>query len=198
MRIIDVTQGTPEWFAVRKLKLTASHAQAIAAGGKGLDTYCHDIVSEYLSSADKVQFVNDHTERGNKLESEARSVYEFEQGVTIDEVGFVEMEEFVGGSPDGLIGKDGGVEIKCKMDREHLKQVIYGLDEIDTAHIWQMQMNMLICDRKWWDYICYNPNFEKKIFIHRFEVNLKDQEKLIRGIEVGKSKIKEILSKYNQ
>ena len=84
------------------------------------------------------------------------SVYEFENDVTIEQVGFVELDEYVGCSPDGLIGTGGGLQLKCKMDREHLKQVIYGDDEIDSAHVWQMQMEMLVTGRKWWDYVCYN------------------------------------------
>lgn len=201
MKIINVTQGSPEWFAARRLKLTASHAQAIAANGKGLETYCHDLVAEYLSTAEKIQFTNEHTERGKKLEPEARSVYEFETNRTIEEAGFVLMDgqdDYVGCSPDGLIGnKEGGVELKCKMDREHLRQVIYGIDEIDTAHLWQIQMNMLICEAKWWDYVCYNPNFDKKIFITRIPADLKKHEELRRGFEAGKKKIKQILALYN-
>ena len=194
----EIIQGTPEWFAIRKLKMTASHAQAIAAQGKGLDTYIYDIVAEYLSSGELVRFVNEHTERGNKLEAEARSVYEFENDVTIEQVGFVELDEYVGCSPDGLIGTGGGLQLKCKMDREHLKQVIYGDDEIDSAHVWQMQMEMLVTGRKWWDYVCYNPNFKKKLYVKRFYADLKKHEQLMRGLEIGKTKINEILTKYNQ
>ena len=58
----NIEQGSDDWFAIRKGKLTASHAQAIGNIGKGLDTYINELMSEYYSSGEKEQFTNKHTE----------------------------------------------------------------------------------------------------------------------------------------
>lgn len=198
MRIIDVEQGSPEWFEIRKLKLTGSNAQAIAANAKGLDTYVMELCAESISAGEKVRFSNEETERGKNLEAEARRAYESFRDVTVSTVGFVEMDEFVGCSPDGLIGDDGGLELKCNKDRVHFELLLGGRCAVDTGHIWQMQMSMLVTGRKWWDYACYNPNFKKQLIVHRFERDLQKQESLMRGIKSGKEKIKEILAKMEE
>lgn len=200
MKIIkDIEQGTPEWFEIRKGKMTASHAQAIGNVGKGLETYIYDLVSEEYSSAEKEQFSNEHTERGNELEATARGIYELENSVDVEQVTFVEYNEFVGCSPDGFVGDDGLVEIKCPNDTEYLKYLIFGEGQIDTKYIWQCQMQMLITDRKWNDLIIYNPNFKKSMLVFRIKPDLDSFEKLKKGFESGQKlqlEIKEKLKQY--
>lgn len=195
MIISNEEQGTPEWFAKRGYKMTASHAQAIGNFGKGLDTYIHEMMSEYYSSAEKEQFSNKETDRGNELEPIARQVYEFEHDVEVQKIGFMEMNEYVGASPDGLVNEDGGTEIKCPCDKEFLQYLLYGNDAIDSKYIWQVQMNLLISGRSWWDLIIYNPNFEKSMIEFRI---YPDQEKfaaLQKGFEKGIELINNIKSK---
>lgn len=200
MKIIkDIEQGTPEWFAIRSGKMTASHAQAIGNVGKGLETYIYDLVAEEYSSAEKEQFSNEHTERGNELESTARGIYELENMVDVNQVTFVEYNDYVGCSPDGLVGEDGLIEIKCPNDTEYLKYLIFGEGQIDTKYIWQCQMQMLVTDRKWNDLIIYNPNFNKSMLVFRINPDKDMFEKLLNGFEVGKNKkleIKEKLKTY--
>jgi hypothetical protein len=194
MQILNCKQGSDEWKEARKLKLTASKATAIATGGKGLETLVFDLCSAHLSSNPEDTFEgNKHTERGNEWEAAARMAYEAEKGVQVQEVGFVIYNEYVGCSPDGLVGEDGGVEIKCLMDREFLRMLVNGSDEVDSGHIWQMQMNMKILNRKWWDYVCYNPNFETSIIIFRYMADPKAWEKLDKGFELGEKRIKGVL-----
>lgn len=197
MEIVNIEQGTPEWHELRKLKLTASNAQAIAAQGKGLETYCLEVVAAYLSKATPESYTNEHMQRGNELEASARFVYEAEQSLEVKEVGFVLMNEYVGCSPDGLVGDDGLIEIKCKNDKNHLEQIIDGEMGIETSYIWQMQMQMLICKRNWCDFVCYNPNFEKSLLIYRVKKDEAKQEKLKSGIEKGILRIKEILEQVH-
>ena len=103
MLIHNLEQGTPEWFALRKGKMTASHAQAIGNDGKGLDTYIFKIMAEEYSSGEVVHFSNSHTDRGNELEAVARSLYEMENDVIVEQVGFIEHDNYVGCSPDGIM-----------------------------------------------------------------------------------------------
>lgn len=194
MIIHNVEQKSPEWFAVRKGKMTASNATAIGNCGKGLITYIVSMMAEYFSSGEKEQFTSKDTERGNELEPIARNIYEFENNVTVDEVGFIEHNEFVGASPDGLVGEDGGTEIKCVNDLNYFRYLLNGSDEIDTSYIWQIQMNLLITGRKWWDLIIYNPNFKKSMCVFRITPDPVKFEALERGFAMGEEQIKIIKS----
>src|SRR5690606_14826759 len=155
------------------------------------------IVAEMLSSGEAKFYTNADMERGNELESLARAAYEMERDVTVEQVGFVEYSKYVGGSPDGLVGEDGGVEIKCHDDAGHLKFLLNGEDEIDSKYKWQVQANLLITGRKWWDYISYNPNFKKSLVVIRIEPDQLMHEKLHAGFEAGAKKIEELIKKVN-
>lgn len=196
MIIHQMDQQSEEWFDIRKGKMTASNAQAIAANGKGLDTYIHQIVVAKITGVEPEKFNgNRHTERGNELEPEARLSYEIARDVTIEQVGFIEEDEYVGCSPDGLIGEEGGIEIKSPDDIKYFR-LLTGEEKVDEAYIWQCQMCLLITKRKWWDLLFYNPNFQKSMLIVRIEPELVRQERLIVGIEKGKNLIKELIQKY--
>lgn len=196
MKIVkDIEQQSPEWFAIRKGKMTASHAQAIGNAGKGLETYIYDLVAEEYSSAEKEQFSNEHTERGNELEGVARGIYELENSVDVEQVTFIEYDEYVGCSPDGLVGENGLIEIKSPNDTEYLKYLIFGEGQIDTKYIWQCQMQMLVTGRSWNDLVIYNPNFKKSMLVYRIIPDKEKFEKLLNGFEVGKKLILEIKEK---
>lgn len=178
-------QGSPEWFSIRKGKLTASNAQAIATAGKGLETLIYDILAEKYSSAEPVSYSNEDMERGKELEEQARQMYELERGVKIEQIGFIELDEYTGASPDGKIaGQNGGVEIKCKKDSVYIRAIIEG--KIDSKYEWQTQMQMLIAGWDYIDFIDYNPNFSKSMNITRITKDPEMQEKLKAGIEEGK------------
>lgn len=192
MKIYNIEQGTSEWLELRKGKMTASHAQAIGNNGKGLDTYILDMMAESFSSGEYENYTNQHIDRGNELEEQARIIYELQTEQTVEQIGFVEYNEYSGCSPDGLIGKNGLIEIKCLSDKKHFRLILNGVKEIDSSYIWQMQMQMLVTGRKWVDFVAYNPNFEKSLVIHRIEADLEIHEKLKKGIDAGIEKIKQI------
>ncbi len=193
MKIHNLEQGSPEWFEVRKLKLTASNADAIATSGKGLDTLVDELVAEYFATTPEEPYINADMERGNLLEAEARNMYSSISGNVIEQVGFVELDEHVGCSPDGLVNDDGLVEIKCPNNKNYIKLML--TEKIDTKYIWQMQMQMFVTGRKWCDFVAYNPNYSKYILIIRVNADLESQEKIQRGLEKGKAQIKEMVAK---
>lgn len=181
----DLIQQSPEWFQTRSLKLTASKAQAIASGGKGLETLVDELMAAHLSSSEPDRFSSDHTDRGNELEPIARSMYELERGVTVETVGFIEADTHIGFSPDGLIGSEGGAEIKCPSDIAYYRILRDGEKGIDTKYLWQVQMSLLLSGRQWWDLAFYNPNFPTTLLVFRI---LPDQDKykaLLEGLEKG-------------
>jgi len=191
--IYYMKQGTPEWFEIRKGRLTASHATAIGNNGKGLKTYVRDIVQNMIHEPD--YYSNKDIERGNELEPIARALYEFQNNVSVIEVGFVTYNDYAGCSPDGLIGSDGGLELKARNDRIHLGLLLG--DNVDSSAIWQIQMCLLVTGRKWWDFGSYNPNFKQSLFIKRFTPDAVKHEKLKEGLSAGEKMIKNILNNPN-
>jgi hypothetical protein len=192
--IHNCEQGTDDWFKVRELKLTASHAQAIATGGKGLETYVTEMMAYYYSSNEREYYSSKDMDRGNELEPIARSIYELQTGLKVDQVGFIELNKFVGCSPDGLIGKDGGLEIKSPNNINYYKTLRDGEKAIDSGYIWQVQMNLFVTGRKWWDLAFYNPNFEETLKIIRLFPDKEMQDKLKVGLEKGIELIKSQLN----
>lgn len=196
MKIYNCEQLSEEWFKCRRGKLTASNAQAIGNNGKGLETYIMYVMSEYYSSGEKEHYTNKDIERGIELEEFARDMYELETGNKVEQVGFIEHNEFAGCSPDGLISDDGGIEIKALKDINHFKIIINGEKEIESKHIWQIQMSLFITGRKWWDFISYNPNYKKSLLIFRITPDETKFKKLKEGLKTGEQRIKE-LKKFN-
>ncbi|MBO7735877.1 MAG: YqaJ viral recombinase family protein [Methanobrevibacter sp.] len=192
MKIYTFEQGTPEWFAVRLGKLTASKAQAIGNAGKGLETLCWEKAAEILTGEFAEQIENDDIKRGVELEDEARNAYSLETGKEVKQVGFIEYSDYAGASPDGLVDDDGLTEYKCKNDVNHLKLITSRV--VDSKYIWQMQMQMLVAERDWCDFVSYNPRFTNHpLVIMRFHKDPAYQRKLIEGIKIGTDKILEIL-----
>lgn len=198
MIIHEVVQGSPEWFEARKGKMTASEATAIGNCGKGLETYIRSLMAEYFSSVEKEHFTSRDTERGNELEPIARSVYEFENSVEVQKIGFVEYSEYVGCSPDGLVDEDGGVEIKCINDPKYFDHLLDGSKRIDSGYEWQCQMNLLITGRKWWDLIYYNPNYQFSTCVYRIFPDPEKFAALEKGFALGEELIKSIKEKINK
>ena len=171
----DMEQWSEEWLKVRKWKLTGSHAQAIWNIWKGLESYVKKICSEFFSSWEKESYSNKHIERWHELEPQAREIYSLKNMVDVKQVWFIELNEFVWTSPDGLVWDDGLIEIKSQDDEKHFSLVINWPKEIDSWYIWQMQMNLWISERKWCDFISYNPNYEKSLVVHRI---YRDEDKI--------------------
>lgn len=191
MKIHNVIQGSEEWHKLRLGKLTGSKATAIGNNGKGLKTYVDDIIEALCS--DSEFYTSDDMERGNKLEPIARLKYEFETGYTVQEVGFVEYSDFCGISPDGLIkGMKKGLEIKARNHKKHIALLRTG--KVDSNTIWQMNMNMLVTGYDSWDFVSYNKDCKKSIFIKTFNRDKEKIDKLILGIEAGTKMIKEALN----
>lgn len=162
----DIEQGTEEWFEVKDLKFSASNASTILAEGAGLKTLIKDMLAEHYSSGNYEEYSNKYTnkdmERGKEFEDKARSIYCLEVGEEVEQVGFIEMNEHVGCSPDGLVGEDGLIEIKNFSDKVYLELLLS--DKIEKKYFNQMQMQMFVSGRKWCDFFVFNPNFKEKRF----------------------------------
>ena len=196
MKIHNFEQRTDEWYAIRKGKMTASNAETIIANGKGLETYIYNLMAEYYSSAEKENYINADMQRGIDLEPEARLEFEFYTNLDVQEVGFIEHNEFIGVSPDGLIGDDGLIEIKCPNDSIYFKLLLS--NNIKPEYIAQMQMQMYVTDRQYCYFVSYNPNFEKSLYIKKINRDEEMIEKLKKGLERGTQLIKEIKENFRK
>jgi len=194
MKIHKIPQQTDEWFELKLGKLSSSDGQAIAANGAGLQTLIYKKVAEILSGTREDSYTNPDMERGNEQEELAVASYELQTGSTVQKVGFCELSDYVGASPDGLVGDDGLVEIKCPRNSNYVK-LLY-TKKIDTKYEWQMQAQMYVTDRKWVDFVVFNENFDDLIII-RVERDEKKIEKIRIGLESGVKQIKEIVEKVN-
>ena len=196
MKIItDFEQRTDEWLAYKLGKFGATDGQAIATNGKGLETLCFEKVSERLTGKPNSEYINPAMENGNTLEEEARNAVELEYGTPITQVGLIEMNEHVVCSPDGLVKEDGLVEIKCPSNRVFVEYLYF--KKIDPKYLAQMQMQMLVSERKWVDYAIYNASFPNPLIITRVERDDAIIEKLKIGLDLGIKRIEEILEQVS-
>ena len=196
MKIHNFEQRTPEWIEIKRGKMSASNAETIIANGKGLETYIYNLMAEYYSSAEKENYINADMQRGIDLEPEAKIEFQFYTGLDIKEVGCVELNEYILASPDGLIGDDGLIEIKCPNDSIYFKLLLS--NNIKPEYIAQMQMQMYVTDRQYCYFVSYNPNFEKSLYIKKINRDEEMIDKLKKGLERGTQLIKEIKENFRK
>lgn len=162
-------QRTDEWMAERIGKVTASRVFAILdTTAKGQPTAARlallkEIVVERLTGQRKDVFINKAMQRGIDLEPVARTEYEMRHGVMVIETGFVPHPTLdnVGASPDGLVGDDGLIEIKCPETWNHLEVMQTG--EIPPQYIAQMQLQMECTGRGWCDFVSYDDRLPEHL-----------------------------------
>lgn len=159
MTIHNIIQGTPEWDTIRRGKFTASAFGDLfmAKSTKGYQEAINRVVFERISGESPETYSNDFMKRGTELEPIARQTYELGTFNKVKEIGFIEMDEWVGGSPDGLIGENGILEIKCPKWNTLIGYILD--DNIPKDYMSQMQGNLYISGREWCDFYVYHPKF---------------------------------------
>ena len=188
----EIKQGTPEWFKLRLGKFGSTDAQAVASNGAGLTTAIYKKVAEIKSGVFEDDYINPDMERGNEQEDTARSSYEMETGNRVKQVGYIELDGYIGGSPDGFIDDDGLIEIKCQKNSKYIKTL--HTKKIESKYIAQMNHLMYISNRKFCDFVVFNENFADLIII-RIDRDEKFIDRLKVGLKNGTEQIKEILKK---
>ena len=167
-------QGTEEWFTIRIGKVTASRvADVIAKTKTGYsatrDNYMAQLVCERLTGQKGESFSNAAMQHGTDTEPLARAAYEALRDVLVDEVGFVPHPSIImaGASPDGLVGDDGLLEIKCPNTATHLQTLLDR--KVPEKYITQMMWQMACADRPWCDFVSFDPRLPEKhqLFIKR-------------------------------
>ena len=178
-----IEQGTEAWQAQRRGKVTASRvADVIKKTKSGYSTsrknYAAQLLCERLTGKTAEGFSNAAMAWGIEKEPEARVAYEFMKNATVEQVSFIDHPSIAmsGASPDGLVGEDGLIEIKCCNTVTHLETLMSG--EIDPDYITQIQWQLACSGRKWCDYVGFDPRLPAhlQLFIKRIE---RDQRTII-------------------
>lgn len=192
MEIINIEQGTKEWLDARKGIITGSRFKDIVTPLKGdlsksSISYMHELIAERMGATVDF-FQNSHMQRGNELEPYARSAYEFIKDCKVEQVGFcLDNSKLFGVSPDGLIGEDGGIEIKCPKETTHISYLVDGI--LPLIYKPQVQGSMWVTGRKWWDFMSYHPELPPLIIrVERDEEYIKNMEENI--IKFAKEMVK--------
>lgn len=158
MNVINCEQGSPEWFGCRAGIPTASaFDKIITSTGKAstqADTYINQLLCEQMAGQSEGLEPTEWMLRGIEMEAEARSFYELETGRDVEQVGFI-VGDGCGCSPDGVIGDDGLIEIKCPKPTTHVGYLRAG--KLPSKYVPQVQGQLWVCGRDWCDFLSYCP-----------------------------------------
>ena len=173
-------QRSDEWFQLRLGKVTASHFSTARSNGSGRKTYMMKLLAERMTGIPHENYSAKWMDEGSELEPEAREYYEKVKGVEVEQIGFVDIGD-VGASPDGFVGDEGMIEIKCPFPSTHLGYILKGT--FPSEHKAQVQGQLWVCGRKWVDFISYDPRVSNRpmfvIRVNRDEVYISDIAKKI-------------------
>lgn len=160
-------QRTPEWFAKRLGKVTASRiadlmAKTKTGPGASRANYLAQLVTERLTGTPTESYKSPAMDWGIEQEAAARAAYSARMGVLVDEVDFVDHPTMqAGASPDGLVGEDGLIEIKCPNTSTMLE---YLEDRtIPTKYRLQMQWQLAVTGRDWCDFVAFDPRLPENL-----------------------------------
>jgi len=169
-----VEQRTDDWFTARLGKVTASRvADVVAKTKSGYSTsrenYMAQLVCERLTGKPAEQYSNSAMQWGTETEPLARAAYEAKMDVLVDEVGFIDHPSIVnsGASPDGLVGADGLIEIKCPNTSTHIDTLLN--QAVPKKYADQIFWQMACTGRDWCDFVSYDPRLppDLQLFIKR-------------------------------
>lgn len=178
MTMHDMEQGSADWFAIRLGKVTASRVADVVAKTKtdysaSRANYMAQLVAERLTGSVAESYSNAAMQWGTDMELEARTAYEFLHNASVVEVGFVDHPTIgmSGASPDGLVGDEGLVEIKCPNTATHIETLMSGA--VPGKYLTQMQWQMACTGRRWVDFCSYDPRMPEnmRLFVRRIEWN---------------------------
>ena len=161
-------QGTEQWHIDRLGKVTASRVADVMARTKSgpaasRKNYMAELVAERLTGTWQEGFISGPILWGKENEPLARAEYEIMEGIEVYQVDFIDSPDIpmFGGSPDGLVGKDGGIETKCPNTATHIETLLSG--KVDRKYQIQVQSLMAVTGRAWWDFVSFDPRLPAEL-----------------------------------
>lgn len=210
-------QGSPAWHAERAGKITASvlndivlelEDDAVFKSGprKGQPkplpasyrAAIRRIAAERITGRPRKQVEAAPLQWGKDVEPVARAAYEARTGVLVDRSGFVvhPKYQYVGASPDFLVGAVGGGEIKCPESQDvHMATLEDGLPD---EHINQIQGNLFVTGRSWWDFVSFHPHFPAplNLYVQRVHRDVAYIELIERRCIEAEARVREIIARH--
>ena len=195
MIIHNFEQRTEEWYKVRLAKFTGSDFHSFMGNSETKKRLLLEKVAEKITGkSESVELKSADIQRGVEQEDIARINYEMETGNTVIQVGFIELDEWTGCSPDGLVGDDGIIEIKCPRATTFVKHLMD--DSIEPQYYTQIQFNLMVSGRKWCDFVRYNENFD--LYIKRVEADKEYQKKIRKVLDECIEEVKNNIEKLKK
>ena len=188
-----IEQNTEEWLQMRMGRFTASSISNLLMKPnlKGYQDEIKRVAFERLYNVRPDNFESQWMTRGKELEEEARNEYQAGTFTVISPAGFFTFGEWMGASPDGLIGGDGLAEIKCVKYNTFIDYMVGG--GVPSAYIPQIQCQLLCTDRQWCDFIAYHPG------VPQFVIRIERDEEIIQEIIIAVDKaVAEVNSLINK
>lgn len=164
MIVHSCAQGSAEWLSLHVGVLTSSRFHRLMtektrkpSKGEAVHKLACELAAEFMMGQLLDGGTSQFMARGTKLESRAAAWYSFDRGVEVVPVGFVTLDDGSAGcSPDGLIGDDGGLEIKCPSPAKHVENLC-DPKAFEDQYYAQVQGCLWICGRLWWDLVSWHP-----------------------------------------
>ena len=199
----DIEQGTDEWHALRRGKITASAvSRLITATGKPANNDTSraqllQLLAERITGESEASFYGDDMARGHLLEPLARDLYA-NHYAPVNECGFVtrsfDSGLVLGYSPDGLVDEDGLIEIKSPRQKNHLKALL--ANEVPAEYVPQVQLGLAITGRSWCDFISYAPGLP--LFVKRCHHDAGVIAQLITAAEAAELELQRLMAVYTE
>ncbi|ELE7184288.1 YqaJ viral recombinase family protein [Salmonella enterica] len=170
-------QRSPEWFAARCGKVTASRLYDVMARTKSgyaasRQNYMAELICQRLTGKPEEEFTNAAMMRGTELEPVAREMYALNEfDAVISEVGLIDHPAIAGfaASPDGLVNDDGLIEIKCPNTWTHLQTLKTGVPK--RQYLLQMHAQMMCTGRKWCDFVSFDDRLPPELAYFKTRIN---------------------------
>ncbi len=199
-------QRTEEWFTIRLGKATGSRFKDVMTKVKygesaAVKNYRAQLVSERLTGMKEEGFTTTAMQWGIDNEDTARLRYELHSGEIVDECGFFQHESLpAGASPDGLIGSDGLLEIKCPNTATHIETL--KIQNVPKTYYWQVMGQLWITGRQWCDFVSFDPRMPEnaQLFVKRVERDdeaIAELEESVRDFLIEVDREEQFIKQYN-
>lgn len=174
MKVLDVEQGSEAWLQARLGKVSASRMADVTARtrsgyGASRANYAAELIAERLTGTPAERYTNAAMAWGTEKEPDAKDAYCFLRDAEIVPVGLVlhPTIAMACASPDGLIGDDGLIEVKCPLSATHIDTLLS--ETIPEKYVKQMMWQMACTGRQWCDFVSFDPRLpaEMQVFIRR-------------------------------
>ncbi len=196
MKTNNCEQRSDEWFHIRKGKITGTQLKSIMGTPKARKEAMYEILAERLTVGIEDDYEN-AMDRGTRLEPEAVAAFQFETGLKVDSAGLCQDDDNdkIANSPDGLIGDDMAIEVKCMGGKNHLKMWLE--NEIPDEYYYQVLQYFVVNEKlKKLYFVAYNPDIPThSLHIIEVERNEKEVKKAREAQEVF---LKEVDNKLNE